>query len=116
MLEAPCEQVVGQSVLVDRVAPAMHEGLDLIDDSSRFQIICKVPYPNQNDNPQLKERVDLSWNYYVWLTALKLVQSYGRSVRHDKDWASTYIVDSDFARFAEMAIDILPDWFLEAIQ
>jgi hypothetical protein len=37
-------------------------------------------------------------------------------VRHDKDWASTYIVDSDFARFAEMAINILPDWFLEAIQ
>jgi Rad3-related DNA helicase len=98
------------------IAPAMHEGLDLIDGLSRFQIICKVPYPNQNDNPQLKERVRLSWNYYVWLTALKLVQSYGRSVRHDEDWATTYIVDSDFARFMDMAIDILPDWFLEAIK
>jgi Rad3-related DNA helicase len=97
------------------IAPAMHEGLDLIDDLSRFQVICKIPYPNQNDNPQLKERVNLSWNYYVWLTALKLVQSYGRSVRHDEDWATTYIVDSDFARFMDMAIDILPDWFLEAI-
>jgi Rad3-related DNA helicase len=98
------------------VAPAMHEGLDLIDDLSRFQIICKVPYPNQNDNPQLKERVRLSWDYYVWLTTLKIVQSYGRSVRHDEDWAHTYIVDSDFGRFFEMAADILPDWFVEAIQ
>lgn len=98
------------------VAPAMHEGLDLIDELSRFQVICKIPYPNQNDNPQLKERVNLSWDYYVWLTALKLVQSYGRSVRHDEDWATTYIVDSDFARFMDMSIDILPDWFLEAIK
>jgi len=98
------------------VAPAMHEGLDLIDDLSRFQIICKVPYPNQNDNPQLQERVKLSWNYYVWLTALKMVQSYGRSVRHQDDHADTYIVDSDFGRFFDMAADILPDWFIEAIQ
>jgi Rad3-related DNA helicase len=97
------------------VAPAMHEGLDLVDDLSRFQILCKIPYPNQNDNPQLKQRVKLSWNYYVWLTALKLVQSYGRSVRHDSDWAHTYIVDSDFARFLDMSVDILPEWFLEAI-
>ena len=98
------------------VAPAMHEGLSLNDSLSRFQIICKIPYPNQNENPQLKERVKLSWNYYVWLTALKLVQSSGRSVRHDKDWAHTYIVDSDFAKFFDMSYDILPDWFVEAIQ
>jgi Rad3-related DNA helicase len=97
------------------VAPAMHEGLDLANDLSRFQILCKIPYPNQNNNPQLKERVKLSWNYYVWLTALKFVQSYGRSIRHDEDWAHTYIVDSDFARFLDMSVDILPEWFLEAI-
>lgn len=98
------------------VAPAMHEGIDLVDDLSRFQIICKVPYANQNDNPQLKQRVELSWNYYVWLTALKLVQSCGRSVRHDKDWASTYILDSGFGKFMDMSINILPEWFLEALQ
>jgi Rad3-related DNA helicase len=98
------------------VAPAMHEGIDLVDDLSRFQIICKVPYANQNDNPQLKKRVELSWNYYVWLTALKLVQSCGRSVRHDKDWAETYILDSGFGRFMDMSINILPEWFLEALQ
>jgi ATP-dependent DNA helicase DinG len=98
------------------VAPAMHEGIDLVDNLSRFQIICKVPYPNQNSNPQLKARAKLSWNYYLWLTALKMVQSYGRSVRHDEDWATTYIVDTDFSRFLEMTINMLPDWFLEAIE
>jgi Rad3-related DNA helicase len=98
------------------VAPAMHEGLDLVDGLSRFQIICKVPYPNQQDNPQLKKRVELSWHYYLWLTALKLVQSYGRSIRHKDDWAHTYIVDSDFVKFFDMAANILPDWFVEALQ
>jgi Rad3-related DNA helicase len=98
------------------VAPAMHEGLDLIDDLSRFQIICKVPYPNHHANPQLKKRSDLNWDYYVWITALKMVQSYGRSIRTEKDYADTFVLDGDFKRFLQMAVDILPDWFLEPLQ
>jgi len=100
------------------VAPAMHEGLDLSGDTSRFQIISKIPYVSQQNNPQLKERTKISWRYYVWLTALKLIQSYGRSVRHDKDWAHTYIIDSDFEKFLGWVIDmnLAPSWFLEAIE
>jgi len=51
------------------VAPAMHEGLDLKDDLSRFQMICKVPYPNANADKQLKMRTQANWHYYLWLTA-----------------------------------------------
>ena len=97
------------------VAPAMHEGLDLKDDLSRFQIICKVPYPNANSDKQLKLRTKENWHYYLWLTALKLVQSYGRSVRSDTDHAQTYILDSDFGKFVKMARKMLPAWFLGAI-
>lgn len=98
------------------IAPAMHEGLDLKGDLSRFQIIAKVPYPSLGDNPQLKARMELSPNYYNWLTALKIVQSYGRSVRSETDWAITYIIDSDFGYFTKRASDMLPEWFTEAIK
>ena len=97
------------------VAPAMHEGIDLRDGLSRFQMVCKVPYPDATSNKQLKMRTQANWHYYLWLTALKLVQCYGRSVRSETDWAQTYILDSDFEKFVKMARKMLPAWFLAAI-
>lgn len=97
------------------VAPAMHEGLDLKNDLSRFQIICKMPFPALGDNLQLKARMQVSPDYYDWLTALKLVQSYGRSIRSDEDHADTFILDADFGFFRKKAKKQLPKWFIEAI-
>jgi Rad3-related DNA helicase len=97
------------------IAPAMHEGLDLKGDLSRFQIICKVPYPSFKDNEQLKIRMQLSQDYYNWLTALKLVQSYGRSIRSEDDWADTFVLDADFMTFQRRAHKLLPKWFTSAI-
>ncbi len=96
------------------VAPAMHEGLDLKDDLARFQIICKVPWPSLADKV-MKERAARDDRYYSWLTALKLVQSYGRSVRSKDDWATTYIVDQGFDGFLQRSGKMLPQWFTEAI-
>jgi len=98
------------------IAPAMHEGINLIGDLSRFQIICKVPYANCFDNEQLARRVEVDRKYYDWLTALKLVQSYGRSIRSIDDHADTYILDESIERFLRVAKKMLPDWFLEAIE
>lgn len=100
------------------IAPAMHEGLDLKDDLSRFQIICKVPYPSFVKNRQLQVRMEMSQHYYDWLTALKLVQSYGRSIRSQTDFADTYILDTEFRRFLQKtkSSKLLPDWFREAVQ
>lgn len=97
------------------IAPAMHEGLDLKDDLSRFQIICKVPYPGLGNNPQLKRRMDLSSDYYQYLAALKLVQQYGRSIRSKDDSADTYVLDSGFRGYFERSKAMLPKWFVEAI-
>lgn len=98
------------------IAPAMHEGIDLKDDLSRFQIICKIPYANCFDNLQLARRVEIDRKYYVWLTALKLVQSCGRSIRSMTDYADTYIVDESYGRFAKEAANMLPSWFLESVK
>jgi len=97
------------------VAPAMHEGLDLKDELSRFQMICKIPYPDGKNDKQLRERTKLSWQYYVWLTCLKLVQSYGRSVRSETDYANTYILDAQFEKFYKQARKMLPAWFIDTI-
>jgi len=111
MLEAHAHRT--DSVLV---APALHEGIDLHGDLSRFQIICKVPYPNYYDNEELGRRVEIDRDYYIRLTALKLVQSHGRSVRSDTDHADTYIMDEAVLRFLGDAKKMLPDWFMEAIK
>jgi Rad3-related DNA helicase len=97
------------------VAPAMHEGLDLKDDLSRFQIICKVPYPSFVEDPQLKRRMEISDKYYQYVTALKLWQSYGRSVRSETDYAKTYVLDKEFENFAKRAKGVTPAWIKEAI-
>ena len=96
------------------VAPAMHEGIDLVDDLSRFQIICKIPYPSLSD-PQVRARMDITPQFYDWITAQKLIQSYGRSVRSAEDWAVTYVMDDDFRMFCKRASNMLPSWFKEAI-
>ncbi|MGB6594556.1 MAG: helicase C-terminal domain-containing protein [Candidatus Nitrosopolaris sp.] len=54
--------------------------------------------------------------WYIWQTALKLVQGYGRSIRSKEDWAKTYVLDSAFGLFLEKNKNILPDWFTQAIQ
>lgn len=97
------------------LAPAMHEGLDLTGTLSRFQIIAKVPYPNFYNNKQLSRRNELDPDYYNWLTALKLIQSYGRSIRSDTDYADTYILDDGIKRFLNQHKKFIPSWFGEAI-
>lgn len=99
------------------IAPALHEGLDLKYDLSRVQIITKVPYYSIADNKQLQIRSKENWGFYLWLAAIKLVQSFGRSVRAHDDYADTYILDEDFDKFFNQcdAMHLLPGWFIESI-
>jgi ATP-dependent DNA helicase DinG len=90
-------------------------GLDLKDDLSRFQIITKVPYPNRGDR-WIEEKRKINEQWYIWQTGLRLIQGYGRSIRSKEDWAKTYVLDSAFGYFVERNKNILPDWFIQAIQ
>lgn len=96
------------------VAPAMSEGFDFRDDLARWQIIAKVPWPSLGDKI-IKERANRDDTYFGWLTALKLVQSYGRAVRSKKDWGYTYILDSGFNFFFGKHGHMIPGWFKEAV-
>jgi Rad3-related DNA helicase len=96
------------------VAPAFHEGVDLKDDLSRFQVIAKVPYPSTQDKI-IGERLSRDGEWYGWVSALKLVQSYGRSVRSKTDYAVTYLIDEGFKFFRSRNSHLLPPWFKEAL-
>jgi len=118
------EDFINKSAMVDEhrrrtnsviIAPAMHEGISLDDDLSRFQIVCKVPFPNFYEDKQLAARKELDGPYYNWVVALKLVQSVGRSIRSDTDWAKTYILDGSFMWWYKYNSAILPAWFKDAI-
>lgn len=97
------------------LTPSMTEGIDLVGELSRWQVICKIPYPYLGD-PQVSRRKSLDAAWYDWRTCLTVVQAYGRSVRSADDFAVTYILDADFPTFLRRQQRRLPPWFLEAIQ
>jgi len=97
------------------VSPSMYEGLDLRDDLSRFQIIVKIPWLGLDDvYVKMMSRKDFKW--YIWRTAIKIVQGYGRSVRSEEDYAVTYVLDADFPDFIDRNKRLFPEYFLEAIK
>ena len=80
-------------------SPSMHEGVDLKDDLSRFQIIVKIPYPNTREE-RMERRSKIDESYIDRQASLALAQALGRSVRSEQDYARTYTIDSRF------------DWFI----
>ena len=102
----------GPSVLV---TPSMTEGIDLKGDASRFQIICKVPYPYLGDKLVQKRMRKWSW-WYPLQTAKTVIQALGRSIRSSDDFAVSYILDSDWGRFYGQNQEMFPDTFKEAVQ
>jgi len=96
------------------LSPSMTEGVDLRDDLSRFQIVCKVPYPYLGDKLIRKKMNKWKW-WYPLQTAKTIVQAVGRSVRSESDQAVTYILDSDWDIFFKRNKSFFPESFKEAI-
>jgi len=92
------------------LSPSMTEGVDLRDDASRFQVICKVPYPYLGDKLVTKKMHKWKW-WYPLQTAKVIVQSVGRSVRSETDHAVTYILDSNWGYFYSKHSEIFPKDF-----
>ena len=97
------------------LSPSMSEGIDLKDDASRFQILCKVPYPYLGDRLVKKRMHKWKW-WYGLQTAKLIVQSVGRSIRNKDDFAVTYILDGDWQRFYDREHDSFPQDFKDSLQ
>jgi len=96
------------------LGPSLLEGLDLKDDTSRFQIFFKVPYPSLGD-PLIKAKMNNSTDWYDWKTGVSILQGVGRSVRSKDDWAVTYILDSCFWSLMNKK-DFFPPSFTERLK
>lgn len=96
------------------ISPSLMQGIDLKDNLSRFQIIAKVPYPNLGSK-YISTKKDMVSDWYFYQTVKTIVQSYGRSIRSQIDYAITYILDSDFERLYKYNTKMFPKYFTEAL-
>jgi ATP-dependent DNA helicase DinG len=97
------------------ISPSMTEGVDLDGDASRFQIICKVPYPYLGDKLVKKRMNKWKW-WYPFQTSKTVIQSVGRSVRSESDTAVTYILDADWERFYSRNKQLFPNDFHDCLR
>lgn len=92
------------------VSPSMMEGVDLVDDLGRFQVIMKLPFPARSE--YMEALNNAMPGIYEMATRNSLVQAYGRAVRSEKDWAHTYVLDGSL-RFMLESID---SYFAKAVK
>ena len=97
------------------VSPSMDTGVSFDNDSARFQIIAKVPYPSLGSQKnKLRQKNNPDW--YSWKTVSGLIQMTGRPVRSDMDYADTIIIDGGFGDVIKHSSHFIPDWIQEAIK
>ena len=97
------------------MGPSLLEGLNLIDDLSRFQVFMKVPYPYLGDK-YVAAKLKFSQKWYNWKTSISVLQGTGRSVRTPDDWAVTYLVDGCFGDLFQSAGDQFPIEFRSRVK
>ena len=97
------------------MGPSILEGLNMVDDHSRFQIFLKVPYPHLGDK-YVAAKLEYSQKWYNWKTSIAVLQGVGRSIRTPEDWAVTYFLDGCFADLMKSAGDQFPPEFKSRIR
>ncbi len=97
------------------VACGMSEGIDLVEEYGRWQVIAKIMYPSLADalvKKQLQE--DPIW--YNWVTARTIRQQCGRITRSPTDFGVTYMVDAGFRDFFRRTRDMWPQAFVDSMR
>jgi len=86
----------------------MTNGIDLPDDTCRWQFIWKTPFADIKD-VQVAARMEIDPSWYSRQATVALMQACGRAVRSKTDFADTFILDS---RAAELLTQpSIPKWF-----
>lgn len=97
------------------LASGCSEGIDLADDLCRLNIIPQLLFPALNDPIVIKRKALEDGDLWYRLETLKtVIQQYGRSTRHEKDWSNTFILDPMMGSLFMRTKDHLPKYFREA--
>lgn len=102
------KRYVGSSILI---SPSIFEGLDFKDDTSRFQIIVKSPYPSLGDK-RIKHIAENYPGIYQEMTLIKILQGIGRSIRTPEDYAVTYFTDASSKKLYDSKLNIWKDHYI----
>jgi Rad3-related DNA helicase len=93
----------------------MDTGVSFDNDSARFQIIAKIPYPSlASQKNKMRQKNNPDW--YSWKTVSGLIQMSGRPVRSNMDYADTIVIDGGFGDVMKHSSHFLPEWFQHAIK
>ena len=102
------------------ISSSMDEGVDLPGDLCRFQIIYKLPFPNNQDERIInrEKTYEDGTDWYVYKMLTKLIQAYGRGIRFEGDYCKTYLLDN---RIWEVVDEddygrIIPKYFLDVLE
>jgi Rad3-related DNA helicase len=98
----------GPAVLV---SPSLFEGISLDDETSRYQVFVKAPYPSLGDK-RMKHILNKYPKIYEFITLLKVIQGCGRSTRSAEDYSITYMLDTNLQRLWKSQQNIWTEEFL----
>ena len=97
------------------LSPAVSEGVDFPGGECEWQVIAKLPFPDNRD-PVVKEIANRTKGLTETQVARTIVQQAGRGVRSKTDVCPTYILDAGFAKwFYPRNRELFPRWFTEAL-
>lgn len=97
------------------LGPSLRTGIDLKNDFARFSVVAKIPYASLGDKfVATKMKIYPEW--YRWQTIIEILQSIGRTVRHDEDWCVTYILDACLSDLIDRSRKSFPTEFYERLK
>lgn len=96
------------------MACGLYEGVDLLEDMGRFQIIVKVPWPSLAE-PAVRWMAEANPSNYAWEATKVVIQATGRICRSPKDFGSTFVIDKSFKRLYNQNPEQFPTWFKEGM-
>jgi Rad3-related DNA helicase len=97
------------------VSPSIKEGFDFKDDNARFCILLKAPFANLSDS-FVKKRFNEDPEWYLMEALRDVIQSTGRVVRNDEDYAITYLLDGNIKRLVMENRKYVPKYWLDSIK
>ena len=97
------------------LSPSVHTGDNFPYEQCEYQIIPKVPFPDQR-SLILKARARSDKEYPFYLAMQYIVQACGRGNRAEDDSCETIITDDSFTWFLRKYKRFAPSWFLEAVR